>query len=219
MISSLSRRLQIANCQLRIFRLDRSLFLAGCLLLGCGFLSCREGLSQADRAVIIQPFSDFPKDQARIVYEQIRQVCPKAVLRPPLALPNSAFYASRGRYRADSLIRFLKKGGTADSVVIGLTTKDISTTKDAVADWGVMGLAYRPGNACVVSSFRLSRQRVAAQFFKVAIHELGHTQGLPHCPEKTCFMRSAEGGNPTDKETGFCSRCAKFLKRKGWRLQ
>jgi archaemetzincin len=169
--------------------------------------------------VIIQPFGDFPATQTRIVYNQIKQVCTKTVLRSPVPLPATAFYASKQRYRADSLIRFLKTHGSADSVVIGLTTEDISTMKGKVADWGVMGLAYRPGNACVVSSFRLNKRRVADQFFKVAIHELGHTQGLPHCAERTCFMRNAEGGNPTDEETGFCARCKAFLKRKGWQME
>lgn len=60
-------------------------------------------------------------------------------------------------------------------------------------DFGVMGLGYRPGKACVASSFRLNKENLDEQFYKIAIHELGHTQGLSHCPEKMCFMRSAEG--------------------------
>ena len=56
------------------------------------------------------------------------------------------------------------------------------------------------------------------QFFKVAIHELGHTQGLPHCPEKSCYMRDAEGGNPTDEEVEFCPKCKKHLRTKNWEI-
>lgn len=39
--------------------------------------------------------------------------------------------------------------------MIGITQKDISTSKGQYADWGIMGLAYRPGNSCVASYYRL----------------------------------------------------------------
>lgn len=53
--------------------------------------------------------------------------------------------------------------------------------------------------------------------YKVLVHEIGHTEGLDHCPEKTCLMRDAEGGNPLDEETDFCERCKAHLQRKGWK--
>jgi archaemetzincin len=79
-----------------------------------------------------------------------------------------------------------------------------------------MGLGKCPGKACVASSYRLSNNERLSQLFKVSIHELGHTQGLPHCEVKVCFMRDAEGRNPTNEEKGFCPRCKTFLKAKGW---
>lgn len=81
-----------------------------------------------------------------------------------------------------------------------------------------MGLGYRPGNACVASSFRLTKKNKTQQFHKVALHELGHTQGLPHCPDKSCLMRDAEGGNPLDEEKAFCASCRQYLKSKNWKL-
>jgi archaemetzincin len=81
-----------------------------------------------------------------------------------------------------------------------------------------MGLGFCPGNVCVASTFRLSKKNLKEQFYKVAIHELGHTQGLPHCEDKSCFMRDAEGGNPLNEEHGFCEVCKLFLKSKGWEL-
>ena len=57
------------------------------------------------------------------------------------------------------------------------------------------------------------------QLFKVSIHELGHTQGLPHCAVKYCFMRDAEGRNPTNDEKDFCPACKTFLKQKGWNFE
>ncbi|WP_153798898.1 Zn-dependent protease [Foetidibacter luteolus] len=181
--------------------------------------ACRHVTVHKKRVVVIQPFTDFSPGQAQAVYRQLQLVCPGAILRKPVALPASAYYAPRHRYRADSLIRWLSAFGNADTVLIGLTTKDISTTKNGKADWGIMGLGYLPGHACVVSAFRVSKPKMHSQLYKLAVHELGHTQGLPHCSVKTCFMRDAEGGNPLDEETAFCASCKLFLSNRGWNLK
>ncbi len=169
------------------------------------------------KVIVIQPFDDLPEEKVAAVYQKIKQINPNTIIVSPVELPKNAFYSKRKRYRADSLLRFLNtyKG---DTVVVGITSKDISTTKDKVPDWGVMGLGYRPGYACVVSIFRLSKSNTQEQFYKVVIHELGHTTGLPHCDNETCFMRDAAGHNHLDKETDFCPKCKAFLRSKGWLL-
>lgn len=175
--------------------------------------------SEIQKVIVLQPLGDFPKSEASIVLEKIRKTNPKTILRQNIAFPKSSYNKARNRYRADTLIALLKNKVGKDTVIVGLSRKDISTTKGKYQDWGVMGLGYKPGNACVISSFRLSKKNQSEQFYKVVLHEIGHTQGLPHCPEKTCFMRDAEGGNPTDKETGFCDSCRNYLKGKSWNLR
>ncbi|MBW4890826.1 hypothetical protein KXQ82_13930 [Mucilaginibacter sp. HMF5004] len=172
----------------------------------------------ANRVVIIQPFTYISPSLIATAYKKIQETIPKTILRKAIPLPTSTYYASRNRYRADSIIKYLDHFGSADTVVIGLTSKDISTTKGNMHDWGIMGLGYEPGNACVVSTFRLSKTNTQNQFSKVVLHELGHTQGLPHCPNKTCFMCDAGGGNHLDDEIGFCPNCKAYLKGKGWNL-
>ena len=178
----------------------------------------------------IQPFTGITGREVNYVAEALRKAYPLITVKKTIPLPQTAYYAPRNRYRADSLINFLSKQTPENHVTIGLTVKDISATKDKIADWGVMGLGFCPGNACIASSFRLPRCETPSrcqtvencktldQLYKVAIHEAGHTQGLPHCPVKYCFMRDAEGGNPTDEEKEFCSKCRVFLKAKGWNL-
>ena len=180
--------------------------------------SCHNRSGKANRVIVVQPLDDFSPSQTKAVYNRIKQINPNTILKIAIPLPVTAYYTPRNRYRADSIIRYLKQFGNADTVVIGLTNKDISTTKGNIKDWGIMGLAFRPGSAGVVSTFRLSDANLSSQFYKVAIHELGHTQGLPHCSKKSCFMRDAEGGNPLNEEKDFCSSCKKFLKSKGWHL-
>ncbi len=173
----------------------------------------------ADTIIVdIQPLGDIPKQTVEYVRKELQKIYPNIEVKKAIPLPKLAYYEGRKRYRADSLIHYLHRQTKAGHVTIGLTIKDISTTKDEIKDYGIMGLGYCPGNACVASTFRLSKKDVPEQLFKTAIHELGHTQGLPHCPNKTCFMRDAEGKNRTNEEKEFCSKCKSHLISKGWAL-
>ena len=130
-------------------------------------------------------------------------------------LPANCWYEPRNRYRADSLIHFLKSQ-KPDSItkIIGLTNQDISTTKGKYVDWGILGLGFRPGLSCVVSVFRLKRgtsntEVIKGRMRKVVIHELGHTMGRKHCPEEKCVMQDAKGKLQTVEEANeaFCEKC------------
>lgn len=167
----------------------------------------------------IQPYGSMDPGSTGFVYNELKKYYHNVSISATVPLPSSAYYLPRNRYRADSLIRILSRQAHHNEVIIGLTEKDISTSSGIYEDWGVMGLGYCPGKACIASSFRLSKKEKRQQLFKVAIHELGHTQGLPHCPEKFFFMRDAEGGNPTNDETGFCKSCSRYLQGKGWKFQ
>ncbi|WP_165024680.1 matrixin family metalloprotease [Dysgonomonas sp. ZJ279] len=166
--------------------------------------------------IIMQPFDDLSPILVDSIYKRLININPSITVLEPIPLPVSAYYSLRNRYRADSLINFLWQRSTTKSVVIGLTSKDISTKKGNIKDWGVIGLAYCPGHSCVVSTYRLSKNNIESQFFKIVIHELGHTQGLPHCQKSsTCLMNDYEGGNKTDELQDFCQFCKAHLERKG----
>lgn len=166
----------------------------------------------------IQPFSDVSEAQLNYVYSELKKIYPIIILKKAIELPKQAYYKERNRYRADTIIRMFNHITPSNHITIVLTNKDISSTKGTINDYGIMGLGYCPGKACVASTFRLNKENNLAQFFKVAIHELGHTQGLPHCPVKTCFMRDAEGKNFTNEEKEFCLKCKTHLISKGWAL-
>lgn len=168
------------------------------------------------KKITLLPLGNKMPDQAvKNIYSEIKKFVPNISLDVAAGLPPSAYYKPRNRYRADSLIKWMSTRAKSNEVIMGITTVDISTTKGKYQDWGVMGLAYRPGNAGVASSYRLKNK---SAFWKIVIHELGHTAGLPHCPVKTCFMRDAEGGDHTGEEKEFCSKCKKTLVKNGWLL-
>jgi archaemetzincin len=167
----------------------------------------------------LQPFDDLPKEYLNYVHAELKKMYSDIEIKKSIPLPKSAWYAPRKRYRADSLIRYLSRRTPDGHLTIGLTTKDISTTNGDIKDWGIMGLGFCPGKSCVASTFRLSKDKKLQQLFKVSIHELGHTQGIPHCPQNTCYMQDAEGKNKTDEEVGFCDKCKKVLTKAGWALK
>ncbi len=149
---------------------------------------------------------------------------------PNIKIPDSHFIKVKSpRYRADSIINMLNER-KPDSLahILGLTCVDISVTKrdklgrilKPVAfytDWGVFGYGYvgKPGS--VVSTFRVqgpNQKLVIDRMQKISLHELGHNMGLPHCPNKNCFMRDAvESIKTVDKEgKTLCSDCKKKLR-------
>jgi archaemetzincin len=140
--------------------------------------ACQRSPPPAKTVFVIQPFIDIPSKQVDAIYNGLKKIHPKTILRIPMPLPAISFYSARNRYRADSIIHYLGKFAGTDTVILALTSRDISATKGNIADWGIMGLGFQPGNACVVSTFRLSKVKLSDQLYKLSLHELGHTQGL-----------------------------------------
>lgn len=162
--------------------------------------------------VAIQPFTGFSLEYADTVKRTVMEMYGvQAQVLDPIDIPQTAFvHIKSPRYRADTLIHFLKSDilFAKHDHVIGLISKDISTTKysdfknkiikepvSKYTDWGIFGLGFMPGKSCIVSSYRLemnvTKEQFVARLKKVSCHELGHNFGLPHCPNKTCIMQDA----------------------------
>lgn len=168
--------------------------------------------------VLLQPLAFDDSSSLAFLKDSIEQFYPvTVVVLPAKQFPEHIYYKPRKRYRADRIIHWLRLNmpDTARTIV-GVTAKDISVTKGEIYDYGVMGLGYRPGHACVVSSFRpsktaKSKRHLQQRLFKLAVHEMGHNFGLPHCPEETCIMVDAEGQMKLDKEKELCNSCKRKL--------
>jgi archaemetzincin len=119
------------------------------------------------------------------------------------------------RFRGDQLVEWLGAEKSMGSLaILGIMSRDLSATKGRVYDWGVMGVASPWLQAGVISTYRLaghdaSASLVTRRLCQVAVHELGHSLGLPHCPVSRCVMNDAEGGiGAVDRSSGkFCPRC------------
>ena len=134
-------------------------------------------------------------------------------------LPESA-RTEKVRYSADALLTYLQKvPANPRDKVLGVTDVDIVTEKNGVPNWGILGLGDIAGKTCVISTYRMRRKfepgggaseaLVRERLWKISIHELGHTLGLQHCPNKGCLMQDAHGTVKTvDDEHDLCTECS-----------
>jgi len=203
------------------------------LLLSCSVSDGPEGVREKRledpdyiAKVGLQPIGKFEKTYLDTIKKAIEAIYGlEVVILPEMALPKSAYTTVRfPRYRADSLLHILDRE-IPDSLdfIMGLTSVDISTTKtdkdgnikkpeSKYIDFGIFGLGYCPGNATVISVFRLenkNRKIFFERIKKVCVHELGHNFGLPHCPTITCVMEDAKETIKTidNEELRLCEKC------------
>lgn len=171
------------------------------------------------KTIILQPFDGISQIVIDSLFVRLEKTVPCLKVRTPIPLPRSAYYKERNRYKADSLLRHLWMTSTTKSIILGLTDKDISITTRKYDDWGIMGLSGIPSHSCVTSTYRLAKQNLMEQLYKLSVHELGHAEGLFHCERSdSCFMRDAEGRNHFDELIHFCRFCKFHLTERGWKL-
>lgn len=200
-------------------RLSRT---TGFFLLILYFYAC----SDRNITIGIQPFkgiSDSYTDTIKLALSHTYNQ--RIAVLPEMEVPYSTFINTKApRYRADLLLKYLKKiKNDSIHIVLGILEHDISITKkdddgktkkpvSKYEDWGVMGLAYLPGESCVVSTYRL-KSKDQKLFFrrlkKVCIHEVGHNLGLDHCKTPHCVMQDAAETIKTIDNVSMelCSKC------------
>jgi archaemetzincin len=142
---------------------------------------------------------------------------------------SESFDPTRGQYHATSILKRLRAvhESKTDARVIGITEWDLFVPILTF----VFGEAELGGRMALVSLKRLDdrfyglphrRDMLLDRLVKEAVHELGHTYGLRHCPDWRCVMTSSHGVEKLDIKTAvFCNECAKHVnkvlpKKKSW---
>lgn len=128
-------------------------------------------------------------------------------------MPESASAHDRGRYNANKILAYLQQQ-YPNKQVIALTSKDICTNMNGQDCWGVLGLSNmgKPYSVSSVSRIKSDKENLLS---KVAIHEVGHGLGLPHCKSgNPCLMKDAGGTIATIKRQPmkFCNDCTELIK-------
>lgn len=146
---------------------------------------------------------------------------PAAVGRT-LVEPDAARDSERGQWSAPEILRYCL-AGLSDSTyrLLAVTGRDIYSPFLSF----VYGQAQLDGPLALVSLARLSQQfyglpendeLLVARAAKEAVHELGHTFGLVHCPIPVCVMSLATNILHIDRKSHeLCSSCGKLLRGAG----
>jgi archaemetzincin len=139
-----------------------------------------------------------------------------SVLTESLALPTAAFDKKRNQYNSTVIlgdIRSFASQKTDYDRILGIVNVDVYA-----GDLNyVFGEAYSPGRAGLVSLWRLRPQFYGEDFnfsvfsartLREALHEVGHTLGLVHCPRSFCTMHFSDSIFEVDKKQSlFCDQC------------
>ena len=128
-------------------------------------------------------------------------------------LPQDAFDSRRQQYRADDFLK-IGRNEPGERVLV-------ATGCDLYAEPlnFVFGLAESPGRCAVISLYRLgigvNETRFRLRAVKEAVHELGHTLGLPHCANARCVMHFSNSLEDTDRKGDrWCPGCEKKLEQR-----
>lgn len=203
------------------------------VFLGMLSLSACQRLNKnvATKTIAIQPLGEIQTSLILNISNSLRDTYGQNIIvqQEIKMYPDAFINIKSPRYRADSILKFLKRD-KPDSVdyILGVTAQDISTTKYEIfpikikqpeskyKDWGVFGLGQCPGNSCVISTFRIGKvteQLKTVRMQKVAVHEVGHNFGLKHCKDKSCVMTDAvESIKTVDQaQLALCDKCKRKL--------
>jgi archaemetzincin len=177
------------------------------------------GAETMPREVLLVPIGDVEADlTAWLAAELGATLGCSARVGDPVPLPKGGYDPVRRRYRGEAMLGTLRAVSAPAHRLLGLTDVDCY----APGLNFIFGQATLQGREAFVALPRLRpsfyglqddpdlfRQRV----LKEAVHELGHTWGLGHCPDPHCVMHFSNTLHDTDvKGAAFCPRCRRQIR-------
>jgi archaemetzincin len=139
-----------------------------------------------------------------------------SIIEDSLSIPQSAFDKKRNQYNSSIILNEVRSCAAKKQEfhrVLGVVDLDIFKSGLNY----VFGEAYNPGSAALISLWRLKTEvyknkadlaLYVLRALKEAVHELGHTLGVKHCPRSWCVMHFSNSIFDTDKKQNLlCDEC------------
>jgi len=149
--------------------------------------------------------------------QSLEQTYPSVVeISPQMQKPDCAYNPRRRQYLAPLILAAINESA-AEGKTLGVADVDLY----APGLNFVFGQADIKRGRAVISLCRLrqeyyglaqDKELFSLRAIKEAIHEIGHTYGLMHCPHEACVMHFSNSLADTDrKEDSLCQKCRSKL--------
>ena len=171
----------------------------------------------AAKTIVMAPVGNFDPEIVAGVRRGVERVYRLSVrVQPLLSDLAFAFNADRRQYHSTAILRALEASAPPEALkVLALVRVDLFIPILT----HVYGEAQMGGTACVLSTYRLNpetgirggMQAAVERTAKEALHELGHTFGLRHCPDTGCFMHYCRGEQDVDRKSADPCRYCRVL--------
>lgn len=171
------------------------------------------------RYIYVVPVGEIEQDTLETLREAIeKRFKVKCKVADPLEHPGYAYDSHRRQYGSTAILRKVKSILPRDALrALGVADVDLYVPELNF----VFGEAEIGGESAVISLYRLRPELYSSspdeklfriRAIKEAVHELGHTFGLRHCPDPKCVMHFSNSLADTDiKSADPCSRCESEL--------
>ena len=174
--------------------------------------------SQSEHSILISPVGELSTELIQAVAAEIRRVFGFSTETSPILQDISfALDDNRNQYHSTAVLDGLAANIPPHAVrVLAIAQVDLFIPILT----HVYGEAQLGGAACIVSTFRLNEGRSGLnispkyidRIVKEAIHELGHTFNLRHCPEHSCIMHYCRNEEDVDRKSDqLCRYCVIML--------
>jgi archaemetzincin len=180
----------------------------------------------------IIPLSNINRNTLEYLQDNLEKIFKKdTVMIYRISVPDDSYEQSRKQYNAENILDHLSKNLSLKNIRdinLALTDVDIFVPRLNF----VFGLALNFPRICLISTARLNplfysdfksnkvylsskdRKIFNERILKEAVHEIGHTLGLGHCPDSKCVMYFSNTLLDTDKKnSSFCPDCLSNLKK------